>query len=64
MNERSCAEAWRRLDTPDLTRERAGRLLVAVLGGDFEVSAKGFLHRDHIECGRRNDDLFVQYKEC
>ena len=46
------------MDVPDLTGERAGGLLVAVLGGDLEVTAKGLLHGNHVERRRRDDDLW------
>ena len=48
-----------RLSIPDLTGECSRGLLVGVLRGDLEVLAEDLLEGDNVECGGRNDNLYV-----
>ena len=48
-----------RLSVPDLTSERSRWLLVGVLRGNLEVLAEDLLEGDNVECGGRNDNLYV-----
>ena len=52
-------KVYERLSVPDLASERARGLLVGVLRGDLEVLAEDLLEGNDVECGGRNNNLYI-----